>query len=121
MRENESIRLSLSCLSSKTESGVCSSVGYRVTIGKSGVESTEESDWEKRLKISNTACLLISRYYGALRGEELNRVHLGMIRANWSESTGYTPACHVPLMLVGRFKKCERSSPVLSTIGDDNE
>ena len=84
--------------------------------------STEESDWEKRLKISNTACLLISGYYGALRGEELNRVHLGMIRANWSESTGYTPACHVPLMLVGRFKNVKGQvlfcQPLATTTND---
>ena len=84
--------------------------------------STKESDWDKRLRISNTACLLISGYYGALRGEELSRIHLGMIRANWNEAIRYPLARHVPLMLVGRFKNVKGQvvfcQPLATTTND---
>ena len=74
------------------------------TILESEWEMTSVTHHKERLRISNTACLLISGYYGSLRGEELNRVHLGMIQKNWRDATRYIPAQHVPLMLVGRFK-----------------
>ena len=67
-------------------------------------ERTARGDKNERCRIASTACLLISGYFAALRGEELNRIHLGMIRKNWKECVEYQGANHIPLMLVGRFK-----------------
>jgi hypothetical protein len=69
-----------------------------------------ESKWEDlegdtvgRWKVGLTACMLLAGYYGALRGEEISRVDLGLILKHWDEAHSHeTP--HVPLMLKGRFK-----------------
>ena len=60
---------------------------------------------ERKRKISLTACLLISGYFGSLRGEEINRIHLGLIRRDWEEAVVYAGAPHVPLCLLGQFKR----------------
>jgi hypothetical protein len=52
-----------------------------------------------------TACLMISGFFGALRGEEIVRIDAGAMIKHWDESISYPEAPHVPLMLVGRFKR----------------
>ena len=67
-------------------------------------DKTPSTNRKERIGIASTACLLISRYFAALRGEELCQIHLGMIQKNWTECVRYQGANHVLLTLVGRFK-----------------
>jgi hypothetical protein len=52
-----------------------------------------------------TACLIIAGFFAALRGEEIVRVDAGAMLHHWAESYNFQEAPHVPLMLVGRFKR----------------
>ena len=70
-----------------------------------------EEDWEScnkdpvgRIAAGLTACLIISGFFAALRGEEIVRIDAGAMIHHWDESYNYEKAPHVPLMLVGRFK-----------------
>ena len=50
--------------------------------------------------------MLVSGYYGELRGEEVNRVDLGGMNQYWKEGSSQKgDRLHVPLTLVGRFKQ----------------
>ena len=64
------------------------------------------SDPHGLLKTACTACMLLSGYYGGLRGEEVVRIDLGLILKHWKESVNHEVQ-HVPLMLVGRFKQVD--------------
>jgi hypothetical protein len=66
---------------------------------------TFEKDDEGRLKAANLACMLITGFFAALRGEEIIRADVGAIRKYWDEAIGWPGAEHVPLMLAGRFKR----------------
>lgn len=52
-----------------------------------------------------TACMLIAGFFAALRGEEIVRVDISAMLLHWNESTNMASSPHVPLMLVGRFKR----------------
>jgi hypothetical protein len=56
-------------------------------------------------KVSTTACILISGYYAALQGEDVNRVDVGAMRKYWTEAVTHVNHPHIPLMLAGMFKK----------------
>jgi len=45
-----------------------------------------EGDHVGRKNAALLACMLIAGYYGALRGEEVNRVELGGIKKYWDEA-----------------------------------
>jgi len=71
-----------------------------------------EADWDElqadivgRRDVVLTATMLISGFFGALRGEEIVRVDVGEMRSNWKEALSYPELAHVPLMLAGRFKR----------------
>ena len=50
--------------------------------------------------------MLVAGYYGALRGEEVNRVDLGGMNQYWKEGSSQKgEKRHVPLTLMGRFKQ----------------
>jgi hypothetical protein len=40
-----------------------------------------------------------------MRGEELNRLDIGIIQKHWKEAVNHPEIAHVPLGMVGRFKK----------------
>jgi hypothetical protein len=61
--------------------------------------ATFEKDGEGRLKTVNLACMLITGFCAALRGEEIIRADVGAIRKYWDEAIGWPGAEHVPLML----------------------
>ena len=66
----------------------------------------ENRDKVGQKKTALMGCMLVSGYYGALRGEEVNRVDLGGMNHYWTEaSTQSKERKHVPLTLVGRFKQ----------------
>jgi hypothetical protein len=56
-------------------------------------------------KTATTACILISGYYAALRGEEINWVDLGGMLKYWDEATNHVQHKQIPLILAGRFKR----------------
>ena len=57
-------------------------------------------------KTALMGCMLVSGYYGALRGGEVNRVDLGGMNQYWNEgSSQTTKKKHVLLTLVGTFKQ----------------
>ena len=71
-----------------------------------------EGDWTSmaldptgQIQAGLTACVLIAGFFGALRGEEIVRVDAGAMLSHWDESVAFTEAPHIPLMLVGRFKR----------------
>jgi hypothetical protein len=61
-------------------------------------------DAEGQLRAAMNATVLISGFFGALRGEEVVRADLGAIRKYWDEAVAWKEAEHIPLMLAGRFK-----------------
>jgi hypothetical protein len=78
---------------------------------KKGLELLEE-DWVLfsqdaigRLNTGITACIFIAGFFGALRGEEIVRVNIDPMLKHWEESIHFEGAPHVPLILVGRFKR----------------
>ena len=64
-----------------------------------------EKDPTGRLKRALTGVLITSGLGGALRGEEANRMELGVIRKHWLEAISHREKPHVPLGMVGRFKR----------------
>ena len=63
-----------------------------------------ESDLNQQLEVPMAACLIISGYFGGLRGKEISKANLGAMRLHWKELVGYQCHPHVPLVLCGRFK-----------------
>ena len=49
--------------------------------------------------------MILAGYFGGLRGEEINKVDLGVTRKHWEEATRHVCHPHVPLMLTGKLKK----------------
>ena len=71
-----------------------------------------EKDWllfdrdpEGRLKTAVAVVMITAGFGGGMRGEELNRVDLGVIRKHWDEAINHPEVAHVPLGMVGRFKR----------------
>ena len=65
-----------------------------------------EGDHVGRKNTALLACMLISGYYGALRGEEVNRVELRGINRYWDEAISRADdKKHVPLVLGITFKR----------------
>jgi hypothetical protein len=70
-----------------------------------------EEDWEHfaqdrdmRLQMALMAMILISSFSGALWGEEIPKIELGVIRKHWQEAVHHPTTPHVPLVLSGWFK-----------------
>jgi len=70
-----------------------------------------ESNWLRygvdnfsQLEISKGACIIITGYYGSLRGEEIGKGDLGSMRKHWKEAFEHLEYPHIPLILAGRFK-----------------
>ena len=62
-------------------------------------------DLEEQLRVALSACVICICFSGALRGEELPRADLGLLRQHWMEATNHPRAPHVPWAMVGRFKR----------------
>ena len=56
-------------------------------------------------RVATAACVILAGYFGGLRGDEINRVDLGVTRKHWEEATRHVGHPNVPLMLTGKFKK----------------
>ena len=66
---------------------------------------TFERDPEGRLKTALTGVLVTAGLGGGMRGEEINRIDVGIVRKHWDEGRTHPEAPHVPLGMVGRFKR----------------
>jgi hypothetical protein len=71
-----------------------------------------EEDWndfahdtESQLQVSLLGSAICAGFSGGLRGEEVPRADLGLIREHWAEALNHPRAPHVPWAMVGRFKK----------------
>lgn len=71
-----------------------------------------DDDWKTfakdpvgRLKTALTGVLITAGLGGGMRGEEINRIDLGVIRKHWAEAMEHPEEPHVPLGMVGRFKR----------------
>ena len=51
----------------------------------------------------HTGCMLIVGFFGALRGDEINLVDIGELRARWTGSV-HGPHPHIPICLIGNIK-----------------
>ena len=76
------------------------------------IQEDLEIDWRNferdpvgRLKTAITGVMITAGLGGGMRGEELNRLDLGIIRKHWNSAVNHIVAPHVPLGMVGRFKK----------------
>lgn len=76
------------------------------------IQDDLERDWESfqrdrdgRLKTAIAGVMITAGLGGGMRGEELNRLDLGIIRKHWVVATNHRDAPHVPLGMVGRFKR----------------
>jgi len=49
--------------------------------------------------------MLVSGFAAGLRGEELPQLDIGFMRKRWSEGDNHPRQKHVPLVLLGWFKK----------------
>jgi len=70
-----------------------------------------EEDWQDfahdtqhKLQIALLASALCAGFSGGLRGEEVPRADLGLVREHWKEAVEHERAPHVPWAMVGRFK-----------------
>jgi len=76
------------------------------------IQTLLEEDWrfcglndnKRRLKIVLTGVSLTSGFAAGLRGEEIPRIELGLVRKHWKEAQECATS-HVPLAMAGRFKK----------------
>ena len=71
-----------------------------------------EEDWRvwknvptKRLEVALLGCAMVIGFGGALRGEEIPKADLGELRKHWKEALGHPTTPHVPVGLIGRFKR----------------
>jgi hypothetical protein len=76
------------------------------------IQEDLEKDWsdfvwdpEGRLKTAITGVMLTAGLGGGMRGEELNRLDIGIIHKHWMEAVNHPEVAHVPLGMVGRFKR----------------
>jgi hypothetical protein len=76
------------------------------------IQEDLEKDWEDfekdpagRLKTSISGVMIVAGLGGGMRGKELNRLDLGIIRQHWEEAVKHPDIAHVPLGMVGRFKR----------------
>lgn len=76
------------------------------------VQEDLESDWlifeldhVGRLKTALTGVMITAGLGGGMRGEELNRLDLGVIRKHWNDAVKHPEMEHVPLGMVGQFKR----------------
>jgi hypothetical protein len=56
---------------------------------------TFERDPVGRKKVSLTACILITGYHAALRGEEVNRADVETMRKYWTEAVSHVHHPHI--------------------------
>jgi hypothetical protein len=89
------------------------------------IQEDLEKDWidfandaEGCLKTAITAVMVTAGLGGGMRGEELNRLDLRIIRKHWSDAINHPETSHVPLGMVGRFKRTVGEKDVHPASGD---
>jgi hypothetical protein len=66
---------------------------------------TFEKDQTGRLKTAITGMMITVGLGGGMRGEEMVRVDVGLIRKHWADGLAHPEEAHVPLAMAGRFKR----------------
>jgi hypothetical protein len=66
---------------------------------------TFEKDAVGRLKTVITGMLMMAGLGGGMRGEEIVRIDIGVIRKHWQEALRHPEEPHIPLAMTGRFKR----------------
>jgi hypothetical protein len=76
------------------------------------IQEDLENDWldfardpQGRLRTAVAGVMVTAGLGGGMRGEELNRLDIGIIRKHWKEAINHQEMAHVPLGMVGRFKR----------------
>lgn len=76
------------------------------------IQTDLEADWEMferdpggRLKTAIAGVMITAGLGGGMRGEELNRLDIGMIRKHWKDAVRHPDMPHIPLGMIGRFKR----------------
>ena len=76
------------------------------------IQEDLERDWDElekdppgRLRTALTGVMITAGLGGGMRGEELNRLDLGIIRKHWIHAVNHPDVGHIPLGMVGRFKR----------------
>jgi hypothetical protein len=63
---------------------------------------TFERDWAGRLKTAIPGMMVTIGLGGGMRGGEIVRVDVGLIRKHWAEALAHPEEPHVPLAMAGR-------------------
>jgi hypothetical protein len=66
---------------------------------------TFEKDPIGRLKTALTGFMIVAGLGGGMRGEEIVRIDIGIIRKHWKEAQTHPEEPHMPLGMAGRFKR----------------
>ena len=64
-----------------------------------------EFDPYTRRQIARTLCLIITGYYGGLRGEAISKADQGVMAEHFNQAVNRSEFLFVPLMMLGRFKR----------------
>jgi hypothetical protein len=78
-------------------------VALEVALEKEWVAAPDNA--EIRLEIAQLACFVLLGCARALRGEEITKIELSLVRRYFGD--GALVRCHVTLSLIGRFKQVE--------------
>ena len=63
-----------------------------------------EGDDYGRMRVTRVVCIVLVRYFAALRGEEIRKEDSGVMIKYWDKGMGHPDHPHFPLMLSSRFK-----------------
>jgi hypothetical protein len=66
---------------------------------------TFEKDPVERLKTALTGLMITAGLGGGMRGEEIVRIDVGVIRKHWRDALTHPDEPHIPLGMAGRFKR----------------
>ena len=64
-----------------------------------------ERDHVGQLKTALAGVMIMAGLGGGMWGKELNQLDLGIIRKHWNDAINHPELAHVPLGMVGRFKR----------------
>ena len=67
--------------------------------------NSNEFDPYTRRQIARTMCIIITGYYGGLRGEEISKADQGVMAEHFNQAVSRIEYPFVPLMMLGRFKR----------------
>ena len=79
-------------------------IGDCFELGKIIWDGNEFEPYTRR-QIARTLCIIITGYYGGLRGEEISKADQGVMAEHFNQAVSRSEFPFVPLMMLGRFKR----------------